>query len=117
MTTRGVTEIELITFENHTDCQCMLKGSVYSSTEPTRIDGIQLANDDPAPRAGIVARFNTAPITTTTETPARCRCPNHFTPMNGYQCKCDCSAKSSPTIDMCNRLRTGLEHFSIIERR
>lgn len=116
--TKGIRrlDIELMTFDNHTECQCVLKSS---NNEASRMESSLLPNDEPAARVEATGRFNIGISTTTTEQPIRCSCPNHFMRTNGYQCKCDCPAKQTKTqsIDMCNRLKTGLEHFSIIERR
>lgn len=118
--TKGIRrlDIELLPFDNHTECHCVLKSSI---NEASRMESSPLPNDEPAARVEPTGRFNIgiSTTTTTTETPIRCSCPNHFMRTSGSQCKCDCPVKQtkSQTIDMCNRLKTGLEHFSIIERR
>lgn len=104
--------IEVMTFENHTECHCVLKSLVNSNNEASKVD---LANDEPAQQIRVVERFNSV-VTTTTQEPVRCRCPNHFNRTNDYLCKCDCPMKQSQN-DICFKLKTGLEHFSISERR
>lgn len=133
MATRGVSqpEIELLTFENHTECRCVLKSSLSSNSDAYRIENSPLPNDEPPRRLNnnqdSVRRVVTASvperttteliITTTTESTVNCRCPNHFTQINRSECKCDCPIGQSRSTDMCIKLKTGIEHFSIIERR
>lgn len=125
-------EIELLTFENHTACQCILKSEVYHTEtislpndEPARRNG---KNSDPVRRvpAAVAAAISMSEqrtaidtnITTTSESSSpNCRCPNHFARLNGSDCKCDCPTRPSRAMDMCIKLKTGSEHFSIVERR
>lgn len=132
MATRGIgqPDIELITFENHTECRCVLKSSLSSNSEAYRIESSPLPNDEPTRRlsqnqdparrlpVSVPERTTTENIiTSTTESAINCRCPNHFTRINGNVCKCDCPIGQSRSTDMCIKLKTGIEHFSIIERR
>lgn len=131
MATRGFSQpdIELLTFENHTECRCVLKSSLASNTEAYRIESSPLLNDEPRRlinsqnpvrrvQAIVPERTTTEVIiTTTSESAVNCRCPNHFTQINRSECKCDCPIGQSRSTDMCNKLKTGIEHFSIIERR
>lgn len=121
-----------MTFENHTECRCISK-SLLSST---RIESSPLPNDEPAyrlnknldPPRSVLAAVNPVivsdqqtttetTLTTSTESAPNCRCPNNFTQINGSECKCDCTETPRPSMDICIKLKTGLEHFSIIERR
>ncbi|XP_031627123.1 LIM domain-containing protein A-like [Contarinia nasturtii] len=82
--------VEHLTFENHTECHCISKSARFSY------------NDEPATEIASVTN--------------RCRCPNLFTNVLGsHQCKCDCT--SHLANDICNKLKRGLEHFSITERK
>lgn len=81
--------IEQLTFENHTECHCVSKIAPLS--------------------------YSDEPVTEVNTVTNRCRCPNHFINVHGSQCKCDCASKQAN--DICNKLKTGLEHFSIAERR
>lgn len=132
MATRGFSQpdIELLTFENHTECRCMLKSSLASNIEAYRIDSSPLPNDEPRRlinsqnsvrrvHAYVPERTTTteAILTTTSESTVNCRCPNHFTQINRNECKCDCPIGQSRSTDMCIKLKTGIEHFSIKERR
>lgn len=53
---------------------------------------------------------------TSTPAPTRCRCPNNFIRLSDAEspCKCDCS---SPSEFICQQLKKGRQHFSIIERQ
>lgn len=107
----------------------MLKSSLASNSEAYRIDSSPLPNDEPrrlinSPNSvrrvqAIVPERTTteAILTTTSESTVNCRCPNHFTQINRNECKCDCPVGQSRSTDMCIKLKTGIEHFSIIERR
>lgn len=83
------TFVEFMTFENHTECKCVRRSQN------------NVNNDEPVTMEAI--------------TNNRCRCPNHFVNVPGAQCKCDCS--SAHSNDVCHKLKTGLEHFSIDERK
>lgn len=103
--------IEWMTFENHTECECIQKSSLHSNggdSRPTMLPVV--LNDGPASKL-----ITASDVTSTTEMTQRCQCPKYFTQINGFPCKCDCTAKK--TDDMCIKLKTGAEHFSIIERR
>lgn len=127
MITRGVApEIELKTFENHTDCRCVLKSSLSSIFSSSL-----LPNDEPVRRlsknensvrkvAVSIPELTTTEnvLTSTTESATvNCRCPNNFSQINRSECKCDCPIEQSRSNEVCTKLKTGIEHFSITERR
>ncbi|XP_055298631.1 GATA zinc finger domain-containing protein 14-like [Sitodiplosis mosellana] len=88
---KGQPTIEQLTFENHTECHCV-----------TKIANTPLSYSD-------------EPVTEVNTVISRCRCPSYFTNVHRSQCKCDCT--SNKVNDICNKLKAGLEHFSILERR
>lgn len=83
------TFVEFVTFENHTECKCVRRAQT------------NVNNDEP--------------VTVQTIVNDRCRCPKHFENGPGAQCKCDCL--SANLNDVCHKLKAGLEHFSIVERK
>lgn len=82
-------EIEKLSFSNHTECTCLDKKRIETSTED--INGIE----------GPSHNGNS------------CKCPKSFQPtFNRQRCTCDCDKNLSD----CIRMKNGLEYFGLADR-